>query len=186
MSAPEEVVDLCTACIASVNATVGVELDFSPDTLSLLDHYAKEVIESSEEEILALIAPMAGAYFGEVLCRHFNGRWHAPKDEHAEWRVELEPVFLFVNPVGVALDVILDAEGPYPSAIRVHEEDMKRVEEALKVYGDVRESDYFRFSVRFEALEQAVSALARRSNEPGNFTHADYESFLAEQAKKAN
>ncbi|MFT5355940.1 MAG: hypothetical protein ACI9KE_003161 [Polyangiales bacterium] len=157
MAVPNEVVDLATACIASVNATVGIELDFTPETLPLLDHYAKEVLDCPEDELLALTAPMCGAYFGEVVRRRFEAaRWHAPAQEHALWRIEFERVFLYFNPVGVALDVILETNGPYASELLFNPKDEELITSALAVYSDIRETDYFTFSVRLEALEQVV------------------------------
>lgn len=184
MGTPTDIVDLATACVASVNATVGVELDFSADTLPLLDHYAKQVLDSPEEEIIDLVAPMCGAYFGEVVRRRFEGaRWHAPKEEHAEWRIEFEHAFLYFNPVGVALDIVLEGDGPLPSHLQVKQADKELVEHALSVYGDVRESDYYSFSVRLEVIEQVLAALARQSEEPEQFKSSDYKNFVAGQQK---
>ena len=43
-------------------------------------------------------------------------------------------------------------------------EDQLKVKKALEVYGDVRDRDFYSFSVRFEAIEQAYLGL---SNNPG-------------------
>lgn len=183
MAVPNEVVDLATACIASVNATVGIELDFTPETLPILDHYAKEVLDTPEDELLALTAPLCGAYFGEVVRRRFEAvRWHAPADEHALWRIEFERVFLYFNPIGVALDVILETNGPYASELLFDPKDEKLIESALSVYNDVRETDYFTFSVRLEALEQVVLTMgAATKDKSRTFGSVDY----ATAAKKS-
>ncbi|MEM9860463.1 MAG: hypothetical protein AAF938_02505 [Myxococcota bacterium] len=180
--APQDVVDLATACIATVNTTVGIELDFTPETLPILDHYAKTVLDSPEDEIVGLAAPICGAYFGEVVRRSFNGRWHAPPagdnpDVYGEWRVEFEHVFLYFNPIGVALDVILEGDGPIESHLAVRPDDRKHLQEALKSLGDVRESDYYSFAMRHEVLEQALAGLGNQ----GSFGSADYASHIKAQ-----
>lgn len=183
MAVPNEVVDLATACIASVNKTVGIELDFTPETLPLLDHYAKEVLDCPEDELLALTGPLCGAYFGEVVRRRFEAaRWHAPTDEHALWRIEFERVFLYFNPIGVALDVILETNGPYASELLFDPKDEELITSALGVYNDVRETDYFSFSVRMEALEQVVLRMGAAAEDKNRtYGSAEYATF----AKKA-
>ena len=68
-SPPEAVRELAEACVGYVLGAVGVPLDYTPDTLPLLDHYLRTVPENAAGEVLALIAPAAGAYFGEVVRR---------------------------------------------------------------------------------------------------------------------
>ena len=161
--APEHVEDLATACMASVQATVGVELDLTAETLSILDHYAHEVLNVSDEEILRLTAPMCGAYFGEVLRRRFGRlRWHAPKDDLANWRLELEPAFLYFNPVGIALEVITEADASgWQPHLGLRPEERAEVERAIALFGEARERDYYSFAVRSEVIEQAIEALGR-------------------------
>ena len=189
METPLHVRDLATACVASVQATTGVTLDFTPDTLSVLDHYVREILESPEEELISLVAPMCGAYFGEVVKRQIEGaRWHAPKDTHADWRVELAPVFFYFPPVGMALDVIAQAESALPSSIEVAPQDREAVEASVALYGDVREQDYFRFAVRYEVIEQAALAAIRAAaarDQTRVFETADYDRFVAEKRAAA-
>ncbi len=187
MDTPQHVADLATACVASVKATVGMTLDLSVETLPVLDHYAHEVLEASEEEILSLTAPMCGAYFGEILRRRFAGfRWHAPKDAFDEWRLELEPAFLYFNPVGIALEVISEADAPgYHAHLGLRPEDREEVERAIALFGDARQRDYYSFALRSEVLEQALEALGRMvagQDSPKTYTHADYSKVVAELA----
>lgn len=187
MDTPQHVADLATACVASVKATVGMTLDLSVDTLPVLDHYAHEVLEASEDEILSLTAPMCGAYFGEILRRRFAGfRWHAPKDAFDEWRLELEPAFLYFNPVGIALEVITEADAPgYHAHLGLRPEDREEVERSVALFGDARQSDYYSFAVRSEVLEQALEALGRQiagQDSPKTYSHTDYSKVVAELA----
>ncbi|MCB9634080.1 MAG: hypothetical protein H6721_18320 [Sandaracinus sp.] len=203
MSVPTTIVDLANACRASVLATVGVELDFEPETLPILDHYAKNHAtlavgdplerapksrsDDASDELVGLVAPMCGAYFGEVMRHHFDGvfRWYAPDDEHAVWRLEAEPIFLFFNPVGVALEVMEqeDAAG-WGAHLRVRPNDREAVRAALELLGDVRDSDYYSFTVRFEVLEQVLETLGRRAQERGERSYhesAEYDAFVARE-----
>lgn len=187
MDTPQHVSDLATACVASVKATVGMTLDLSVDTLPVLDHYAHEILEASEDEILSLTAPMCGAYFGEILRRRFAGfRWHAPKDAFDEWRLELEPAFLYFNPLGIALEVITEADAPgWHAHLGLRPADREEVERAVALFGDARPSDYYSFAVRSEVLEQAMEALGRlvaAQAEPKSYAHADYAKVVAEHA----
>lgn len=162
---PDTIRDLALACVASVKATLGIELDFTQDTLPLLDHYAREILEADKEEITQLTVPMCGAYFGEVIRRNLAAfRWHCPGDNHRLWRLELETAFLFFNPLGVAHEVALGEDIPgWWSHLEVAKADQEHVKEALSLFGDVRESDYYSFSLRYEVIDQVALSIARRA-----------------------
>ena len=184
--APQHVEDLATACIASVQATVGITLDLTAETLAILDHYAHDVLDVSEDEILRLTAPMCGAYFGEVLRRRFGGlRWFAPKDELDQWRLELEPAFLYFNPVGIALEVITESDAPeWHPHLGLRPEDREEVERAVAVLGDARNRDYYSFTLRTEVIEQALEALGRivaADDDAPVYDHAAYTRAIALQ-----
>ena len=167
---PTHIHDLSLACVASVKSTVGFELDFSSDTLPLLDHYVKTVVPATEDEILSLVAPMVGAYFGSVIDQRIKAcRWHAPEHQYSDWRLEMQRVFFFFNPVGIALEVISssDSEG-WNAHLQVAPQDRDAIEAAVGVYGDVRESDYYSFGVRFEVIEQVAETLMREAQRRGD------------------
>jgi len=187
MTVPTHVQDLATACIASVKATLGVELDFGHETLPLLDHYAREHVEAAAEEILQLVAPMTGAYFGEVVRRHVQtARWHAPVDQYPEWRLEMEQVFQCFNPIGIALEVISGADSDgWHAHVRTLERDAPLVKHATQLFGAVREDDYYTFSLRFETIEQVFEALARQL-EKGNEPFFGTQDYAREIAKDLN
>ncbi len=149
---PQVVVDLAESCVRFVAAAQDTPLDYTQDTLPLLDHYLREAIEA-EDEVLGLVIPAAGAYFGEVVRRHLGqGAWHAGGDDYADWRLTLHPGPLSFNPIGAALECATDGSegGAQMSIPDAHRE---AIESALETMGDVREDDYYTFSVRFEVLE---------------------------------
>jgi hypothetical protein len=154
------VLDLTVACVTSVKNATGMELDLTQDTLPILDHYA-ELVDSPRDEVVSLLAPMSGAYFGELVRRQLeDGQWATDPDDYSEWRLRFERCSLVFNPIGVALEVLLGQEVPeWGAHLQTAPEDRLRVERALEVFGDVRDRDYYTFSVRFEAIEQAYLGL---------------------------
>ena len=164
MEPDKEVVDLSGACVAAVQNAVGVELDFTQDTLPVLDHYAT-LVGSPKTEVVSLLAPMCGAYFGEVLRRHLgDGRWIAPSADYSQWRLKFELCSLEINPIGVAVEVLTDSDAPdWGAVLWTDATERALVERALDVYGAVRALDYYTFGVRFEAVEQAHQALSRHT-----------------------
>ncbi len=160
METDDAVMDLTVACVTSVKNATGLELDMSQDTLPILDHYAA-LTESPRDEVVSLLAPMCGAYFGELVRHELDdGAWHINSENHSEWLLSFERSSLRFNPIGIALEVLLGQDVPgWGAHLQAPPEDLLRVKKALEVYGDVRDQDYYRFSVRFEGLEQAYLAL---------------------------
>ena len=156
----QHIEELAQACVRFVEEALSLKLDYPQDTLPVLDHYLRERAAQAEPEVLGLVAPAAGAYFGEVVRRAVPGaRWHAPDDDYEHYRIELDPVFLHFNPIAVALEVLArdDVEAAH---FAVLDEARPTVEQALESGAQVRKDDYYTFSVRFEALEQVLDVLA--------------------------
>ena len=168
MELPQEVIDLSGACVAAVQNAVGVELDFSQDTLPVLDHYAS-MVESPTDEVISLLSPMCGAYFGEVVRRHLqDGRWLCPEDDYSLWRLQFEQCVLEFNPIGTAVEVLLKADAAgWFAHLQSEPGNRATVARALEVYGSVRELDYYSFGVRFEAVEQAHGSLVQKASQGG-------------------
>ncbi len=160
METDDAVMDLTVACVTSVKNATGLELDLTQDTLPILDHYA-QLADSPREEVVSLLAPMCGAYFGELIRRQLqDGTWHVDPEDHAQWRLTFERCSLSFNPIGIALEVLLGQDVPdWGAHLQTAADDQARVQKALEVYGDVRDRDYYAFSVRFEAIEQAYLGL---------------------------
>jgi hypothetical protein len=171
-SDPPVIIDLTAACRLAVRQVVGVDLDFTQDTLPLLDHYAGQT-GASRDEITGLVAPMCGAYFGEVLRRTLGpAHWDIPENgEPSEYRLQFERIFLELNPLGMALEAVTKAPSQgWGSHLEVRPADRGLVTSAVDLLGDVREDDFYRFGVRYEVVEQAVQALLRKSEAPGEPT----------------
>ncbi|MEZ4310229.1 MAG: hypothetical protein R3F14_19480 [Polyangiaceae bacterium] len=106
---PEKIGELAEACVQYVERALGVRLDYSAETLPLLDHYLAEaqktLVAQSEEDAkaarttLPLLVQTAGAYFGEVIRRRYPSWWRAEGDDPMTFRVELETAYLAVSPM---------------------------------------------------------------------------------------
>jgi hypothetical protein len=185
---PEAVAEATSACLDYVLRATGVMLDFRPDTLSVLDHYAvvvrKELL--TRPELGPLVARAMGAYFAEVLRARFAGFWRVPSANVHDWQLCFETVFLWINPIGVGYDALHgndEHEGPR-SPLRTAPEDRDFIKQRLEAIPPVPEDEYYLFTTRFEVIEACVEALAARLEASGyggtEFSEEDYSEALAE------
>ncbi len=162
---PDPIAELVASCIDYVRNAVGVELDLTPDTLPILDHYLEGARDAVAErpELLMLLSRSAGAYFGEVIRRTFAAFWMLPSDDVYGWRLGLRRVYLAMNPIGAvyeALTATSEHDGP-SSELSLLREEQESVEARLATLPDVSEEDYFRLSTRFEVIRDRVRGTAR-------------------------
>lgn len=160
-SPPASILELAHACVQAVANATKIELDFTQDTLPVLDHYL-DAAKGPRDEIVGLVAPMAGAYFGEVLRRALGpARWELVDDDYGACRLRFPQAGLALNPIGVALESLLRTSiGDVGAHLDVPEACRERVAAALDLFGDVREDDFYRLAVRYEGIEQALAALS--------------------------
>jgi hypothetical protein len=183
---PAPIVELCQACVEYVKRSVGIELDYEPETLSLVDHYAREVRSTlaGRPEVLPLVGQALGAYFGEVARRALNGFWRLPSPNYHDWQLCGAAAFVAVNPVGVGFDAVVGGEvheGPR-SALRVAPEDRDVVSARLAGLPPVAEDEYFSLCTRLEVLEIVMDALRgeaiRRGYDEVEYGPEDYDAEL--------
>lgn len=107
--APGPVADLAEGCVRFVEKALGVRLDYTPETLPVLDHYLAEARgdAAAHEETLDLLAQAAGAYFGEVIRKKHPSWWRTDSDDPLQWRVELEAVYLAFSPMLFVREALL-------------------------------------------------------------------------------
>jgi hypothetical protein len=165
-AAPAPIDDLAQACSRFVKEALSLDLDFAPETLPILDHYARTRAGAGEarEEVRDLLTPSLGAYFGEVVRRSIPGvRWRVPADgeDYASYRLEFELIFLHFNPLGIAREVLEqdEVEGSGAS-FQVLDEARIALHEALEQSGGVSLDDYYSFTIRYETLELVISVLS--------------------------
>lgn len=183
VATPPPVQELSNACIEYVARAFGaMVLDGTPETLGVLDHYARSVRPDLEKNpaLAGLIAPALGAYFGEVLRGRFDGFWLLRSANQHDWTVCSTIAFVALNPIGVGYDALHGGEGHGGprSELRVASEDREYLNRRLATIPPVAEDEYFLFTTRFEVLEVAVEALTAKMQEEGyggtRFTEADY------------
>ena len=164
--APAEVQELAEACVAYVERSLKIRLDFTPETLPLLDHWMRDRrkdVGVSKDDIMALVAAPAGAYLGEVARRVLRLRWFAPPGDYRRWRIELENVFLSMNPIGAAVEALLMQEAEnWGASFRMRPEDKEHAKAVLANLGEVELEEYYAPSNRLEMLHIIADALMRK------------------------
>lgn len=179
------VADLATSCVRFVREAVGIELDYTSDTLPVLDHYVRARAVQPTEEVVSLLGPTTGAYFGEVVRRSFVGaRWYMAGEDYRAFRLEFDNFYLWFNPIGMATEIILcgDAED-WNAHFSVLDETRFELEQSLARSAEVAENDYYTFSVRFDAVQQVtdlLGALEERSRTRRRFGPEVYRSAIGE------
>lgn len=181
---PAEVAELANACVRFVERKLGVPLDYTLETLPLLDHYLLEAREEVRDkpELYALIVNAAGAYFGEVVRRRLPSWWHMPSSDPASWQIQAEPIYLWFEPVAVAHDALMHGEGEggegSVARLEIEEDDRETLVERLAELPAVTESEYYSLSTRVEIIDIAADVIKARMLESGLgdivFTLEDY------------
>src|SRR5205823_589640 len=111
---PANVLELAASCVRFVGQKYSVALDFTSDTLPVVDQYVRDAQKEIAErpQALAVLAGTVGAYLGEVMRREFGAFWFADGD-YAGWRLYFTHVYLACNPLGMVLEALApdEAEG---------------------------------------------------------------------------
>jgi hypothetical protein len=151
-----------------VFAKYKVQLDFTPDTLGILDHYVRE----ARAELLirpegqALIETAVGAYFGELVRGVFASSWRA-EGEYPEWRLSMSEVYLAFNPIGMAREALTLSDAPgWHAHLEMHAAEQGNVARRLASLPEVDDEEYYAPSTRFDVIELAVEALRASSRQP--------------------
>lgn len=181
--APVAILELAENCRQFVNRALGVELDYHPDTLPVLDTYLQmavaPVLDRPETE--PLVVSTVAAYFGEVVRRRIDGLWRRRPSLEDEWQLCARRTFLSMSPLGIVLDSLArGADRPGPSAELVLAQDDRAVAESrLAVFPPVREDEYYLLSTRLEVIETVYEALRERMKAEGReslvYDEADYD-----------
>ena len=181
---PDAVAELADACVRFVERKLGVRLDYSPETLPLLDHYLLEARAEVRDrpELIPLLVNAAGAYFGEVVRRRVPSWWHMPTTDPTSWQIQAEPVYLWFEPVAMAYDALLggerDEEGMM-AKLEIEDEDRDALEQRLAELPAVDEDEFYALSTRLEVIDIAADVIKARMIESrlGEvvFTAQDYE-----------
>jgi hypothetical protein len=183
---PDWIRELGFACRQYVWSKVKIELDGTPETLPVLDHYVSLIRGDLQAGPHAepLVTRAVAAYFGTVLAMGIDGFWKvSSQSDELGWWICARPVYLALNPVAVAYDVIAataEHSGP-ASELQLDRLEYDFVMQRLARLPQLTEEEYFTFSARYEAVDIAVAALRERRHETGaaelSFTAADYSAL---------
>jgi hypothetical protein len=167
---PQDVAELAASCVRYVGSKYKVGLDFTEDTLSLVDQYAKDARAeiTVRPESAALLAAAIGAYLGEVIRRRFGGYWRAEGD-HETWRVLLSRVYLSFNPIGMALEALTgeDVEG-WNAHFELDPGERELVDARLAALPPVEEEEFFMPTTRMEVVHVVYEAIRAHMRDNGN------------------
>jgi hypothetical protein len=168
---PMAVHELAEACRRFVLSAVGVELDYSAETLPLVDEYLRVVKQSivDRPETEPIVAGAIGAYFGEVIRARIDGFWRRKDKDSEEWLLAARRAYLSMSPLGMVLEAIAEGkERPGPSAeLEFPEDERPAVETRLSVFPPVSEDEYYLLSTRLEVIEVVYEALRERMKADG-------------------
>ncbi len=159
--APPAVDEFAKACVRFVAARYGTMLDYTPDTLSLLDQWLRDARAELRvrAEAVEVVQSAAGAYLGEVVRRQFGANWVAD-GEVSGWRLCLSTVYCAFNPIGVAREALLlePAEG-WHAHLDLDPAEKEAVEARLEALPQAAEDEYYMPTTRFDVLWIVVDAL---------------------------
>ncbi|MEY4582605.1 MAG: hypothetical protein RL701_7308 [Pseudomonadota bacterium] len=190
---PAQIHEWAEVCRGFVKEALGIELDYTPETLPLLDHYVRSKAKPASDEVRGLLTPPLGAYFGEVVRRRLDAegvRWHAPGDDYEHYRLEFEAFFLHFNPLGVAIEALTDDDATgYGAHFQVLDDARPQVEAALAANESVSAEDYYTFTMRFETLELVAAILlgfedTQHAGQPRRFSREVYRAATGEASTK--
>jgi hypothetical protein len=182
-AAPPAVSELFASFLRFTASKYKVPLDFTEDTLPIVDQYVRDARAeiTIRPETLHLIAASIGAYLGEAVRRRFGGYWHAPVGaEHEAWRVQLSRAHVSFNPIGMALEALTGEEATgWGAHFELDPGEREVVNARLDAMPPVDEDEYYLPTTRFEVLEVVVETLRRAMEASGTadvvFAPEDYE-----------
>lgn len=166
----DEVGQLADACVRFVERATSVRLDFTPDTLSVLDHYVTEARGAKERpEALEVVARAVAAYFGEVVRRRFDAWWAPLGDDVATFQIRFRPVFLAIQPYALACAALGMVEPGEDNDIGlvIDEEEIDDIAQHLALLPPVTEEEFTLPTTRYEVIEIVVDQLKARANARG-------------------
>lgn len=179
---PTPIVELAGNLVDFVERSIGIRPDFTPETLSLVDHYAIEARKACQDrpEIFDLTAQALGAYFGEVVRRSKGAFWQVPSPNFQDWTLCGSGAYFTINPIGVGYDAVAqstDHKGP-SSQLKLAAEDRSHIQARLESLPEVPDIDFYSLCMRYETLdivvEGLITAASQRGYEDMVYTEEDY------------
>lgn len=193
--------DLARRFAEQVSRALSFDLDGTPTSLAVVDHYLKTARNEARPAILSLLAGGAGAYFGELIRDHFGAFWIGDDKDPRRLRLLLAPQFVYLAPVDLAYEAIVggpladdDPRQPQGAgldtsfhlrqqALADQISDHEFVHDILSQLPPLPADQFHSLTGRFETLELIISRLAHRlhtrNERPRLLTMHDYLEVLA-------
>ncbi len=159
--APPNVVELAQSCVRFVASRYNVALDFTLETLPVVDQYIRDARKDLGErpESVPLLTASIGAYVGEVMRRRFGAFWFSDGD-YSAWRLYFTRVYLACNPLGMMLEALAPEESEgWHAHFEIDPGDSEVVSSRLAVFPEVDAEIFSLPSTRLEALTVVFEAL---------------------------
>lgn len=165
--APREVADFAETCVRYVTTAMGISLDFTLETLPLLDHYLQDSKKAASRrpETIHLLAFVAGSYIGEVIRRRHACRWNTQDPDASVWTLIFRDVALTIRPILFVQEALMGEElAAEVPAIEMDSLDRDLIIQKLEDLPFVSEEDFFAPSTRVEVVDIIVDALRSHRN----------------------
>jgi hypothetical protein len=174
--APELIERLAERCLVHVKNRFGFELDYTPDTLGVVDHFVEQLaVEEAggnvpppghkhRSHLVHLIAPTVGAYFGEVIRGCFKCRWRLGDGNPQDWLLEFEEFFLRFNPAGAAAEAVFQQPvEAWSGALATAPGQIATLHARLAAAPPLPEDQFFSLATRHEVLQIVDDWLRQQS-----------------------
>ncbi len=190
------VTQLVGRCLTHVENRTGIRLDFKIETLSILDYFLRDVLteegggvlppigDHRRVEVVHLIAPGVGAYFGEVIRQTFPARWRIETNDPKNWTIEFHHVPLRFNPVGTVAEALIEQPiRDWGCELATTRDETEALTERLEAAPPVPEDEFFSLTTRLEVLQISMdwlrAHLSTRSTAPPPFySTEDYDTLF--------
>lgn len=194
--APAAIAELAESCVRYVDRALGVKLDYTAETLPLLDHYLAEaqkaLVAQNEDDTKAALATLpllvhtSGAYFGEVVRRRYPSWWRLEGGDPMTYRLEFETAYLAFAPMlfmyeALARSLAVHGDQALFDAAQIEmDEDDQKAAVARLAELEVSDEEYYAPSTRLEAIDVVVDTIRTRRLAAGDpvemaLTPEDYE-----------
>jgi hypothetical protein len=161
-----------------VEKSLGVLLDYSTETLPVLDHYLREAGSPGANlpETTLLLATVAGCYLGEVLRARHPLQWNLDHEEPLHWSLTSQDASITIFPVAIARIAIEGiAAERLLEAFRLESKLKKALANRLGNLPPVSNEEYVAPSTRVEVIDIAFDLLSgNTASRPEHDHHSDH------------
>lgn len=160
---PDRVADGARSCILYVEKSIGVTLDYTTETLPILDHYLRTAGApgANQPDTTLLLATVAGCYLGEVLRSRHPLQWDLGQQDPLRWSLTSHDASITLFPVAIARIAIegIAAERQV-EAFQLEDKLKKALTRRLSNLPAVSDDEYVAPSTRVEVIDIAFDLLS--------------------------